>query len=102
MESTVECRHACETPFMFFKTLGLCHKLSQRKKRFLDCVPNNGWVGVKSPKKIVKIYIQLLVLQAFRNVLKYKIHKWGGHIWPHGILTEKLRFFLKMEMLPVA
>ena len=78
--------------------LGLCPKL---------------WVGgSKVPNFLVKITIQLFLLQTSRNVLKHVIHKWGGHIWPFhnalrpqrfwtfGILSEKfLIFFKKNKML---
>ena len=77
--------------------LGLCPKL---------------WVGgskggSKVPNFLVKITIQLFLLQTSRNVLKHVIHKWGGHIWPFhdalrpqrfwnfGILSEKFLIFSK-------
>ena len=77
--------------------LGLCPKL---------------WVGgsrsrSKVPNFLVKISIQLFLLQTSRNVLKHVIHKWGGHIWPFhdalrpqrfwnfGILSEKFLIFSK-------
>ena len=37
---------------------------------------NNGWVGVKSPKLLVKRNILLFVLKTSRNVLKHIIPKW--------------------------
>ena len=62
-------------------TLG---KLSKKKNLFGTLSQTMGrgvqrWV--QSPK-LVKITIQLFLLQTSRNVLKHVIHKWGGHIWP--------------------
>ena len=47
------------------------HRWGRRKKAL-----NNGWVGVKSPKLLVKIHILLFVLQTSRNILKHVIPKW--------------------------
>ena len=57
-----------------------------KKNRFLGLCPKL-WVGgskggSKVPNFLVKITIQLFLLQTSRNVLKHVIHKWGGHIWP--------------------
>ena len=41
-----------------------------------------GRWGSKVLNFLVKIHIQLFLLQTSRNVLKHIIHKWGGHIWP--------------------
>ena len=66
-----------------------------------------GRWGSKVPNFLVKITIQLFLLQTSRNVLKHVIHKWGGHIWPFhdalrpqrfwnfGILSEKFLIFSK-------
>ena len=40
------------------------------------------WWGSKLLNFLVKIHIQLFLLQTSRNVLKHIIHEWGGHIWP--------------------
>ena len=77
--------------------LGLCPKL---------------WVGgSKVQNFLVKITIQIFLLQTSRNVLKHVIHKWGGHIWPFqdalrpqrfwnfAILSEKFLIFQKNKML---
>ena len=63
--------------------LGLCPKL---------------WVGgsrsrSKVPNFLVKISIQLFLLQTSRNVLKHVIHKWGGHIWPFHDALRPQRFW---------
>ena len=66
--------------------MGLCPKL---------------WVGgskggSKLPNFLVKITIQLFLLQTSRNVLKHVIHKWGGPKGPKdGILSEKFLIFFK-------
>ena len=66
--------------------LGLCPKL---------------WVGgskggSKVPNFLVKITIQLFLLQTSRNVLKHVIHKWGGHIWPfHDALRPQRWNFVR-------
>ena len=41
-----------------------------------------GRWGSKVLNFLVKIHIQLFLLQTSRNVLKHIIHKWGGHIRP--------------------
>ena len=41
-----------------------------------------GRWGSKVLNFLVKITIQLFLLQTSRNVLKHILHKWGGHIWP--------------------
>ena len=63
--------------------MGLCPKL---------------WVGgsrsrSKVPNFLVKISIQLFLLQTSRNVLKHVIHKWGGHIWPFHDALRPQRFW---------
>ena len=66
--------------------MGLCPKL---------------WVGgsrsrSKVPNFLVKISIQLFLLQTSRNVLKHVIHKWGGHIWPfHDALRPQRWNFVR-------
>ena len=83
----------------------------QKKRIYLGLCPKL-WVGgsrsrSKVPNFLVKISIQLFLLQTSRNVLKHVIHKWGGHIWPFhdalrpqrfwnfGILSEKFLIFSK-------
>ena len=59
-----------------------------------DFVPNYGQVGVLN--FLVKITIQLFLLQTSRNVLKHVIHKWGGHIWPfHDALRPQRWNFVR-------
>ena len=58
----------------------------KKKRIYLRLCPKL-WVsgskgGSKVPNFLVKITIQLFLLQTSRNVLKHVIHKWGGHIWP--------------------
>ena len=55
-----------------------------------------GGCGSKVLNFLVKIHIQLFVLQTSKNVLTHIIHKWGGHISPfhdalrlHRILTVR-------------
>ena len=50
----------------------------------------------KVPNFLVKISIQLFLLQTSRNVLKHVIHKWGGHIWPfHDALRPQRWNFVR-------
>ena len=58
----------------------------KKKRIYLRLCPKL-WVsgskgGSKVPNFLVKITIQLFLLQTSRNVLKHILHKWGGHIWP--------------------
>ena len=66
--------------------MGLCPKL---------------WVGgSKVPNFLVKITIQLFLLQTSRNVLKHVIHKWGGHIWPfHDALRPQRWNFVRKNSI---
>ena len=94
--------------FIIFYLQGRCQK---KKRIYLGLCPKL-WVGgskggSKVPNFLVKITIQLFLLQTSRNVLKHVIHKWGGHIWPFhdalrpqrfwnfGILSEKFLIFSK-------
>ena len=52
-----------------------------------------GRWGSKVLNFLVKITIQLFLLQTSRNVLKHIIHiKWGGHIWPFHDALRPQRF----------
>ena len=51
-----------------------------------------GRWGSKVLNFLVKIHIQLFLLQTSRNVLKHVIHKWGGHIWPFHDALRPQRF----------
>ena len=62
-----------------FSFLGFCPKL---------------WVGGGSKilNFLVKIHIQLFLMQTSRNVLKHIIQKWGGHTWPFHDALRPQRF----------
>ena len=45
-------------------------------------VEKNRFIWDFVPNFLVKITIQLFLLQTSRNVLKHVIHKWEDHIWP--------------------
>ena len=62
----VKLREGVQKKTVFFRTL------SQTMGRW----------GSKVLNFLVKITIQLFLLQTSRNVLKHILHKWGGHIWP--------------------
>ena len=72
-----------------------------------------GW-GSRVLNFLVKIHIQLFVLQTSKNVLTHIIHKWGGHISPfhdalrlHRIVTvrdgqKKIHFLRNLSQKRVA
>ena len=77
-----------------FEGKGRC----QKKNVFIWDFFSKLWVGgsrsrSKVPNFLVKISIQLFLLQTSRNVLKHVIHKWGGHIWPFHDALRPQRFW---------
>ena len=58
------------------------HRVNLRTKGRCQTMGRGSKGGSKVPNFLVKITIQLCLLQTSRNVLKHVIHKWGGHIWP--------------------
>ena len=68
----------------------------QKKRIYLGLCPKLWVGGSKVPNFLVKITIQLFLLQSSRNVLKHAIHKWGGHIWPfHDDLRPQRQNFVR-------
>ena len=70
-------------------TLG---KVSKKTRIYLGLCPKLWVGGSKVQNFLVKITIQLFLLQTSRNVLKHVIHKWGGHIWPFHDALRPQRF----------
>merc|ERR1712208_97193 len=68
-------------------------KVSKKKTVFFRTLSQTmGRWGSKVLNFLVKITIQLFLLQTSRNVLKHVIHKWGGHIWPFHDALRPQRF----------
>ena len=70
--------------------------MSKKTDLFGTLSQTMGRWGSKVPNFLVKITIQLFLLQTSRNVLKHVIHKWGGHIWPfHDALRPQRWNFVR-------
>ena len=86
---------------MYLDFFSFCLREGVKKNRIYLGLCPKLWVGgskggSKVPNFLVKITIQLFLLQTSRNVLKHVIHKWGGHIWPfHDALRPQRWNFVR-------